>query len=89
MTGETQEKSNQCDDDKRSPPDTLQIKEYESSTLSSITPQVTGTPKKIGEQQQSIEMGLPPTPLSQTLKMKTKSINSSKSSHFGLSDYLD
>ena len=69
MTGETQEKSNQCDDDKRSPPDILQIEEYESSTLSSITPQVTGTLKKIGEQQQSIEMGLPPTPLLQTLKM--------------------
>ena len=74
MTGETQEKSNQCDDDKRSPPDTLQIKEYESSTLSSITPQVTGTPKKIGEQQQSIEMGLPPTPPLRKLKTSDLSL---------------
>ena len=50
-------------------PKTLQIEGYESSTLSSISPQVAGTPKKIGEQQQSIEMGLPPTPPSWMLKM--------------------
>ena len=74
MTGETLKKSNQCDDDKRSPPGTLQIDKHEGSTLSSITSQVTGTPKKIGEQQQSIEMGLPPTPPLRKLKMPDLSL---------------
>ena len=69
MTRETREKDNQCDDGKNSPPETLQIKKSENSTLSNITPQVAGSPTTIGEQQQPVEMGLPSTAPSQMLKI--------------------
>ena len=74
MTGETPEEKNGCDDDNVLSAVTFKIENFEGSPFSSITPQVTATPKKINGPTRAVEMGLPSTPPFRALKRPEKSL---------------